>query len=118
MLRFDPARLRAEVQSAESEDLLDRATVFREGLEPGAVEIIEDELRRRGIDAAAQTRHAAARAGECVPGPDGQPLRCQRCTRPAVWVGWTWHRLWGVLPVFPVWGARCAEHRPPDARPG
>ena len=33
--------------------------------------------------------------------PDGTAVRCSFCHRPAVAEGWGWHRLWGVLPLFP-----------------
>ena len=47
MLEFDPERVARNAQEATSEDLLDRITVYRDGMEAAAVEIIEAELRRR-----------------------------------------------------------------------
>jgi hypothetical protein len=110
--------LRANVQSATTEDLLDRATVYREGMEAEALALIGEELDRRGIGESERTRHAEQRRQSMQVGPDGLPLRCRRCPRPAVWQGWSWHRLWGVLPLFPRWKAFCEEHRPGGQRNG
>lgn len=46
---WDADRVRANARQAPTEDLLERVTVYRSGMEPEAVEIIEAELRRRGI---------------------------------------------------------------------
>ena len=40
MMELDLERVRANAQQASTEDLLDRATVFRDGMEPEALEII------------------------------------------------------------------------------
>lgn len=103
-------KIRANAAAATTEDLLDRVTVYRAGMEPEAIEIIEAELRRRGVTAAAQVEHRARRGTPIEAG--GLPRRCERCDRPAVWRGWGWHRLWGVLPVFPRRRSLCQEHRP------
>ncbi len=109
MLELDRERIRANVQAADTEDLLDRATVYRSGMEPEALELIEEELRRRGVTAAQQVDHAARHEGALHDGT-GLAVRCERCARPAVWRGWGWHRLWGVLPLFPRRVALCAGH--------
>jgi hypothetical protein len=121
MLGNDLERVRANVRSASTDDLLDRATVHRSGMEPEALELIEEELRRRGVTAAQQIDHAT-RYLDVVTDAGGLALRCQRCDRPAVWRGWGWHRLGGVLPLFPRRLMLCAEHagivyppRPPEA---
>jgi hypothetical protein len=44
--------------------------------------------------------------------PDGTAVGCSFCHRPAVAEGWGWHRLWGLLPVFPRYYYYCSEHRP------
>ena len=49
MLDFDPERVTRNVQEAASEDLLDRMTVYRDGMKPEAIHIIAEELKRRGI---------------------------------------------------------------------
>ncbi len=90
---FDPdrERLAVNVRSASTQDLLDRATLYRDGMEPEALELIEEELRRRGLTAAQQVDHALA-----------------------VSRGWGWHRLWGKVPLFPRRVTLCAEHATPS----
>ena len=49
---FDLERVKANVRQATTEDLLDRVTVYRAGMEDTALEVIEDELRARKLSAA------------------------------------------------------------------
>ena len=114
-MKFDPQRVRANVRRADTEDLLDRATVFRAGMEPEALDLIEAELRARGLSSAAMEAHAARRRDQIIPLPDGTAVRCSFCDRPAVDQGWGWHRLWGLLPVFPRYYSYCEHHRPAAA---
>src|ERR1700694_472278 len=100
-MHFDPNRVRVNVRQAATEDLLDRATVYRGGMEPAALEIIEAELRDRGIGEDQLEAHAARRAREAILLPDGTAIPCTFCHRPAVAQGWGWHRMWDKLPVFP-----------------
>jgi hypothetical protein len=111
-MRLDLDRVRQNVQQATTEDLLDRATVYREGMEPEALDIIEAELRRRGVRAAEMARHEEARRERALVDAEGRPVRCQKCHRPAVVETWGWHRLWGLLPIFRCRFAWCEEHRP------
>ncbi len=103
-------RVRANVQAASTEDLLDRATVYRDGMEPEALAIIDEELRERGVTPGEIFDHAQQREQQTITGRDGLALRCCRCSRPAVVQRWRWHRLWGVLPLFPRWVGLCEEH--------
>ena len=98
------------VRSAATEDLLDRATVYREGMEPEALHLIEDELRRRGIRDADLRAHAEEQDAQVLRAPEGWALRCSYCEKPAVTRGWGWHRMWGVLAVFPRPFRYCREH--------
>jgi hypothetical protein len=109
MFELDLERLRANVAAADTDDLLDRVTVYRGDMEAEAVAVIEEELRRRGVTAAQQIDHAA-RYLNVIRDESGLALRCERCRRPAVWRGWGWHRLWGLLPLFPRRLTLCAEH--------
>ncbi len=111
-MKLELDRVRANVRGATTEDLLDRATVYREGMEPEALEIIDAELRTRGVTPEAVAAHEQGRAGGLVRGPEGQPRTCVKCHRPATWEGWVWGRLWWVLPLFPRQAACCEEHRP------
>jgi hypothetical protein len=115
-MRFDAQKVLVNARQAGTEDLLDRVTVYRAGMEPEAVEIIEDELRRRGVGRDQVEAHADKRQREILPPlPDGTALKCSCCYRPAVVQGWGWHRLWGLLPVFPRYYSYCDQHRPEAA---
>jgi hypothetical protein len=111
-MHFDPQRVWDNVRQADTEDLLDRVTVYRAGMEPEAVDIIEAELRRRGVRADAIDAHACDRGRDVLAIPDGTAQMCSFCRRPAVAQRWGWHWLWGKLPVFPRHFAYCARHRP------
>ncbi len=106
---FDIEAVTRNVRQATTEDLLDRATVYRADMEPAAVDVIEAELRERGVDAAEVEQHAADRAAAAL--TRGRvTVRCTFCDRPAVRTGVGWHRLWGGPPIFPRRMAYCAEH--------
>ena|SRR5207249_3685288 len=108
-LHLDLDKVRANVRQAETEDLLDRATFYRAGMEPEAIEIIEEELRRRGVTAADQLSWQES-GQDCLRDADGTAVKCSYCRRPAVYRGWGWHRLWGLIPVFPRKFALCKDH--------
>jgi hypothetical protein len=110
-MKLDLDRVRRNVRKAATEDLLDRVTAFKDGIEPAALEIIAEELRSRGVDEQAIAAHAERRK-ECVCREDGTAIRCSFCHRPAVVQRRGWHRLWGVLPLFPRRLAYCEVHRP------
>jgi hypothetical protein len=110
-MELDLERVQANVRDADAEDLLDRATIYRNGMEPEALELIDAELRARGFDAAAVTAHRERRATTLY-ATDGLAVKCGKCARPAVARRWGWHRMWGVLPVFPRRLAFCNEHQP------
>lgn len=113
---FDPTRLRANVREATTEDLLDRVTVYRAGMEEDAIPIIERELWQRGLNEAEVEAYEKRRRQETIPLPDGTVVGCSYCHRPALSRGWSWHRLWGRIPLFPRVFAWCAEHEPESAR--
>jgi len=132
-MQFDPQRVWANVRQASTEDLLDRVTVYRSGMEPQALDIIEAELRSRGVADEAIRAHTRQRLDEVLLRPDGTAQSCSFCHRPAVAGGWGWHRLsrrpgrlgrlWAILsgplgwlsmlmPVLPGQRFYCEEHRP------
>ena len=113
---YDRERVKRNIREAETIDLLDRITAYREGMEPEAIAEIEDELRRRGVTAEDILAHAEHWQRQAVRHPDGLPARCAFCARPAVAQGWGWHRLWGLLPLFPRRYYYCADHRPASMR--
>jgi hypothetical protein len=118
VLEFDPERVRQNVRQAATEDLLDRITVYAAGMESQALDIIERELRSRGVNREEIDAHQAERAREVITLPDGTAARCSFCHRPSVAQGWGWHRLWGLVPVFPRYYDYCDRHRPaPEQAP-
>lgn len=111
-MQFDIKRVAENVRKADTEDLLDRATVYSKGMEPAAIDLIRDELDRRGVTADDILDHWESRRAVVILLDDGTALRCSFCDRPAVVRGRGWHRLWGRIPVFPRLFAYCDHHRP------
>jgi hypothetical protein len=111
-MQLDLKRVRDNARQATSEDLLDRLTVYAPEMEPAALEIIEEELRGRGIGTAEILSHAEEREKEVLRREDGSCRTCSFCERPAVAEGLGWHRLWGRIPVFLRYFYYCAEHKP------
>jgi hypothetical protein len=110
MLPFNPDRIWQNVRQATTEDLLDRVTVYRPGMEPEAVEIVEAELRARGVREPEIEEYARERGRDVINLPDGTARECSFCRRPAMAQGWGWHRLWGLAPVFPRYFYYCEQH--------
>lgn len=119
MEEIDRTQIERNVRDADTEDLLDRVTAYRAGMEPEAVAIIEAELARRGYDHQDINRHAAETCADVVRSPDGWAYRCSFCNRPAVLRRWGLHKLWGVMTVpFPRLYSYCRIHTPePDEEP-
>jgi hypothetical protein len=113
-MQLDLKRVRDNARQASNEDLLDRLTVYAAEMEPAALEIIDEELRGRGIGTAEIQSHAEDREKEVLRREDGSCRPCSFCERPAVTEGWGWHRLWGRVPVFLRYFYYCAEHKPPS----
>jgi tRNA A37 methylthiotransferase MiaB len=109
-LIFDSQRVLANVRRADTQDLLNRATAYRAGMEPEALQIIERELYDRGIGSQEIEEHWS-RLGEVIYLEDGCAASCSFCRLPAVAQGWGWHRLRGVLPLFPRLFYYCKVHR-------
>jgi len=109
---FNLDRVRKNIEQSTTEDLLDRATVYRNGMESDALDLIDTELERRGITAADIAQHFARREQGVILLSDGTAQPCSHCDRPAVVRQWSWHRIWGKIPVFPRPYWHCEEHRP------
>lgn len=109
---WDEAKVLAKIQAADTDDLLDRITAYRKGMEPEAVEMMETELHRRGVTAAQIAEHRERCERECVFLPDGTAAKCSFCDKPAVRAGWGWHKLLGTVPIFPRWLRYCKTHVP------
>jgi ATP-dependent helicase YprA (DUF1998 family) len=112
MLPFNRERVLVNVRNATTEDLLDRVTAYRAGMEPEALDLIEAELRDRGVTAAQIEAHAEGRRREGVLLSEDVAARCSFCDRPAVVSAWGWQRLGRLVPLFPRVFRYCAEHRP------
>ncbi len=112
MIEWNPQKVLENVRRADTEDLLDRITAYRHGMEPEAVEMIEDELRRRGVAAAAIEKRQQTYLRECLFYPDGTAMMCSFCRLPAVTQGWGWHMMWNQLPLFPRRFRYCKTHQP------
>jgi hypothetical protein len=110
MLGFDLKRVAEYIRKADTEELLDRVTVYREGMEPAALDLMEGELDRRGVTREQIGEHGEARWATAIMLPDGTAMRCSYCSRPAVSQGWGWLRLRRRIPVFPRVFAYCAVH--------
>jgi hypothetical protein len=112
MIPFNPEQVLANARQATTEDLLDRVSVYRAGMEPQALAIFEEELRRRGVTPEMREEHARTRTTEPIVDETGVPAQCGVCRRPAIMQTWDWHRLWGKIPIFPRQVYYCEEHRP------
>ncbi|HVK15532.1 MAG TPA: hypothetical protein VM533_01200 [Fimbriiglobus sp.] len=106
---LDLRKVAAYVRRAETEELLDRVTVYRDGMEPAAVDLMEYELARRGLSPREIEEHDRARRETVIMLDDRTAMRCSFCDRPAVVRDWAWHRLWGRVPVFPRRFAFCTR---------
>lgn len=109
-MEFRLERVRANVRTASTEDLLDRATVYRTGLEPAALPVILEELKSRGVTAETIVRHEESHQ-QAVRDGMGVARLCARCRKPAVTREWGWHRMYGRVPVFPRLYYLCEDHR-------
>jgi hypothetical protein len=111
MPRFNLEKVQANVRQAETADLLDRATVWRDGMEPEALEVIDAELRRRGVKPEDLEAHRLQRAESVIVRRDGWPAVCYYCGKPAVARRWIWGR-WRFGPPLPRRASVCEEHYP------
>ena len=111
MIELNAERVRNNVRKAATEDLLDRATVYRGEMEAAALKIIDAELAERGVTVEEVQTHLEARRG-VLSRSDGTVVKCHFCHRPAVAQQWSWHRFFGKIPLFPRRVARCVEHLP------
>ena len=111
-------KLLLNIRLADTEDLLDRVTVYRAGMEPDAIDMIVAELSRRGVQAAQIAEHAEICRNECLFDADGTAKMCSLCRKPAIMEGWGWHRVMGKLPLFPRWRRYCKKHAPPENTAG
>jgi hypothetical protein len=112
-MEFNLKRVAEFIRGADTEELLDRVTVYREGMEPAALDLMEGELDRRGVTREEIAAHDVMRRETAIMLPDGTAMRCSFCNRPAVKQVRGWHRLFGLVPVFPKLFAYCDFHSGP-----
>jgi hypothetical protein len=112
---LDIERMKANVRQAETEDLLDRVTVFRPGMEDAALAYIEEELRRRDLTPADIEEHEKERRRHLILLRDGFPAQCGECFRPAVECVVDWHWVFGLVPLFRRKYYFCEKHQPQES---
>ncbi len=116
-MRFDLKRVAEYIRRADSEELLDRVTVYREGMEPAALDLMEGELDQRGYTREDIAQHHEHRQESIILLADGTALRCSVCNRPAVVRGRGWYKLYGRVPIFPRLFSYCAFHQRSSGKP-
>lgn len=104
-------RWRANAAEAKTEDLLDRVTVLRPGMEPAALEIIEEELRSRSVTDEQVDEYRQQRESEVIWREPGLAWTCSYCTRPAVAWEQEWIRLLWIIPIYPRPVRCCKDHQ-------
>ena len=77
-MEFNLKRVAEFIRGADTEELLDRVTVYREGMEPAALDLMEGELDRRGVTREEIAAHDTMRRASAIMLPDGTALRMQR----------------------------------------
>jgi len=113
-MKMNLRRVAQFIRGAETEDLLDRVTVYRAGMEPAALDLMEGELDRRGLTREDIAAHGKERLLSAILSADGTVMSCSFCSRPAVIRAWMWHKLFGRLPIFPRFFAYCKNHSNQD----
>ena len=110
MIGWNEEKVFANIRKADTDDLLDRVTAYRPHMEPAAVLLIEAELHQRGLSAAAIATHRETCERECLFNADGAAQVCSRCRKPAIKEVKGWHRIFGIVPLYPRWFRYCKEH--------
>jgi hypothetical protein len=109
-MRLDLKTIAERMRKADTEELLDRVTVFRDEMEPAAVDLIEGELARRGLTEVDALEHDLRRRERIIMRNDGSVVRCSFCERPAVHQKRGWLKILRVIPIVPRVFARCEVH--------
>ena len=69
-------KVQVNIRKADTDDLLDRITAYRLGMEPEAIQLVAQELSQRGVTVAQIAAHREACERACVFLPDGTAARC------------------------------------------
>src|SRR5260370_37044973 len=109
-MESDLQKLLVNIRKADTDELLDRITAYRLGLEADAIDMVEQELHRRGVAAERIAEHWELCRRDCTFHADGTAKMCSHCRKPRVREGWGWHKIFGKLPVFPRPLCCCQVH--------
>ena len=110
-MQLDLEKVRMYAKKADNRALLDRVTVFQQGMEPAAIEIIKIELLQRGISPADISQHESIYKDLVIRGPEGMPRLCKKCSLPAISLEWGWLKVFGIIPMLPWQNLFCEEHK-------
>jgi hypothetical protein len=109
-VHWDEQKVLLNIRQADDDDLLDRITAFRSGMEPDAIAMVEQELHRRGVSAAQIVAHEEACRRECVFEASGVARSCSLCRKPAVCDVQSWYKLFWLIPLIPRTLWLCKDH--------
>ena len=109
-MQLNLEKVRMYAKKADNRALLDRVTVFQQGMEPAAIEIIKKELLQRGISHADISQHENIYKDLVIRGPEGMPRLCKKCSLPAISLEWGWLKVFGFIPLLPWQYLFCEEH--------
>jgi len=109
-MNFDLKRVAENVREADTDDLLDRITVYYSGMEPAAIDLIHAELARRGVSDRKIRAYALEVAAKVIVDDAGLTVSCMRCSSPAVSREWRMYRVLRSIPVFPMKMPLCEAH--------
>lgn len=102
----------SRIRAMPSPELLDRVTVLRDQIDPEALELLHAELASRGIGPDEIGAHQREMKLKVIQHPDGMPAVCHQCGRAATFSRPEWHKLLGLVPLFPRQRYWCEEHTP------
>jgi predicted phosphoribosyltransferase len=109
-MEFNLKKVAEFVRNADTEELLNRVTVYRAGMEPAALDLMELELDRRGVTREEIAQYNELHTANVVFHPDGTAVQCGFCSNPAIIRARGWHKIYGLVPVFPRYFAYCKLH--------
>lgn len=109
-MKTESGKLLAHAAQMEKEELLDRVTVFRDAMQPEAVEVMEAELARRGVGPDDIHQHLRQMKHRVIHDAHGVPAQCSFCERAAVEQREDFHKLWRLIPVAKRNWYYCERH--------
>ncbi len=110
---WNEEKVLANIRTAATDDLLDRITAYRQGMEPAAIVLVQQELAVRGVSQDQIAQQLEEYQRECLFEAHGLALMCSFCRKPAVKEAWAWHKLWHKIPLFLRRFRYCKAHCEP-----